>query len=85
MKVNKNWFFSQAARLAKTDMFSFKQTKSQLDMFLCPKWYTHRRTCIAWSHTGISQIDVSGSSEAIYFTIMPLYESNSTFYNIFQI
>lgn len=32
MKVNKNWFFSQAAMLAKTDMFSFKPTKSQSDI-----------------------------------------------------
>jgi len=40
MKVNKNWFFSQAATLAKTNMFSFKPTKSQPGMFLCLKRHT---------------------------------------------
>jgi hypothetical protein len=33
MKGNKYWFFSQAAMLAKTDMFRFKPTKPQLCVF----------------------------------------------------
>jgi len=74
MKVNKNWFFSQAATLAKTDRFSLKPTNHNLACFFVSSDTPHKLKCVARSHIGISQIDVSGSSEAIYLTIMPLYE-----------